>query len=227
MHSKIREQLFELSDEKYQRFQRKLCPDTDNIIGVRIPSLRKLAKEIAKGDWREYLKVAEDEYYEEAMLQGMVIGYSKADITEMLNYIQDFIPKINNWAVCDSFCSGLKYTKKNKDTLWEIIKTYLHSKKEFEIRFAVVMLLGYYIEEKYIDKVLLLLDKVKHEGYYVKMAVAWTISICYIKFPGQTMKYLNTNSLDNFTYNKSLQKITESLRVDKETKVLIKGMKRK
>lgn len=227
MHSKIREQLFELSDEKYQRFQRKLCPDTDNIIGVRIPSLRKLAKEIAKGDWREYLKVAEDEYYEEAMLQGMVIGYSKADITEMLNYIQDFIPKINNWAVCDSFCSGLKYTKKNKDTLWEIINTYLHSKKEFEIRFAVVMLLGYYIEEKYIDKVLLLLDKVKHEGYYVKMAVAWTISICYIKFPGQTMKYLNTNSLDNFTYNKSLQKITESLRVDKETKVLIKGMKRK
>jgi len=223
----IREQLFELSDEEYQRFHSKLCPDTDNIIGVRLPLLRNLAKEIAKGDWREYLKSAQGDYNEEIMLQGIVIGYAKSDISEMLKHIQHFIPKINNWAVCDSFCNGLKYTKKNMNTVWEFINPYLNSKKEFEIRFGIIMLIGYYINGEYIDRVLQLLDKVKHEGYYVKMAVAWAVSICYVKFPEKTMGYLKNNSLDNFTYNKALQKIIESLRVDKETKIIIKGMKRK
>lgn len=227
MEKTIREQIFELADEEYQKFQSKLCPGIDNIIGVRIPLLRKLAKEIAKGDWREYMKYAQDEYYEEVMLQGMVLGYVKTDIEEVLSYITDFVPKIDNWSVCDSFCIGLKFTKTNMERVWEYIQPYLSSKQEFELRFGIVMLLDFFIQEDYIDRVLILLDEVKHEAYYVKMAVAWAISICYIKFPQKTMKYLNNNTLDDFTYNKGLQKITESLRVDEETKQLIKSMKRK
>lgn len=227
MKKTIREQIFELADEEYQKFQSKLCPGIDNIVGVRIPLLRKLAKEIAKGNWREYMKYAQDEYYEEVMLQGMVLGYVKADIEEVLSYITDFVPKIDNWSVCDSFCVGLKFTKTNMERVWDYIQPYLESKQEFEMRFGIVMLLDFYIEEDYIDRVLILLDEVKHEAYYVKMAVAWAISICYIKFPEKAMKYLNNNTLDDFTYNKGLQKITESLRVDKETKQLIKSMKRK
>jgi 3-methyladenine DNA glycosylase AlkD len=223
----IREQIFELADEDYKNFQSKLCPGIDNIIGVRLPLLRKLAKEIAKGNWREYIKTSKSEYYEEVMLQGMVIGYIKSDIDEVLSYVTDFVPKIDNWAICDSFCIGLKFTKTNMERVWDYIGQYLSSKQEFEMRFGIVMLLNFYIEEEYIDKVLILLDKAKHEGYYVKMAVAWAISICYIKFPEETMKYLNNNTLDDFTYNKALQKITESLRIDKETKILIRSMKRK
>lgn len=227
MEIKIRKQIFELADEEYKKFHSKLCPYNDNIIGVRLPLLRKLAKDLAKGNWREYIKSAQNEYYEEVMLQGIVLGYVKTDVEEILNYVTDFVPKIDNWAVCDSFCNGLKFTRRNKVRVFEFLQTYLKSKQEFEMRFGVVMLLDFYIEENYIDRVLELLDKSKHEGYYVKMAVAWAISICYVKFPEKTMKYLKNNSLDNFTYNKAIQKITESLRVDKETKVLIRSMKRK
>ena len=109
----IRKKIFELADDEYKKFQENLCPDNDNIVGVRLPLLRDLAREIAKGDWRTYIKTAQDEYYEEIMLQGMVIGCVRTDVEERLRYITNFVPKIDNWGVCDSFCSGLKFTKSN------------------------------------------------------------------------------------------------------------------
>jgi 3-methyladenine DNA glycosylase AlkD len=214
-------------DEEYQKFASALIPNVNNVVGVRLPELRKLAKKIAKGDWRAYLEHAQSEYFEEIMLQGMVIGYVKADIDEALQYVAKFVPKIDNWSVCDSFCVGLKFTKMNMEQVWDFLQPYLSSENEYDIRFGVVMLLNFYIEEEYISRVLQLLDNAKHEGYYVKMAVAWAVSICYIKLPEFTMTYLNSNSLDNFTYNKALQKITESYRVDPETKKMIRSLKRK
>ncbi|MVX65584.1 DNA alkylation repair protein [Clostridium chromiireducens] len=227
MDKTIREKIFELSDSEFQKFQSKLCPNTDNIIGVRLPLLRKLAKEIAKNDWRNFLHDCPNDYFEEIMLQGMVIGYLRADIEEILNHINSFVPKIDNWSVCDSFCIGLKFTKSNMKQVLEFLKIYLNSKKEFELRFGIVMLLDFYIVDEYIDQVLIILDQIKHDGYYVKMAIAWALSICYIKYPDKTIIYLKNNDLDDFTYNKALQKITESFRVDKETKSIIRSMKRK
>lgn len=222
----IREQLFVLAEEEYRIFTSRLLPGTKNILGVRLPVLRKIAKEIAKEDWRNFLKDRTNEYFEETMLQGMVIGYGKASIEEILGYVTDFVPKIDNWSVCDSFCNGLKITKKNKEKVWEFLKPYFSSNKEFHVRFGVVMLLHYYIDDEYIDRVLDTLDKIKHEGYYAKMAVAWAVSACYIKMPEPTLAFLRNNHLDDFTYNKSLQKITESLKIDKETKVYLRTMKR-
>lgn len=227
MDKTVRERLFELVDEEYRQFHSSLLPGTNNILGVRLPRLRELAKELAKGDWRAYLASAQDEYYEEVMLQGLVIGYAKAGIEEILSYVSAFAPKINNWGVCDSFCSSLKITKQHMARVWQALQPYLLSQKEFELRFGIVMLLDFYIDDEYIDQVLTLLDGAKHEAYYVKMAVAWAISICFIKYPAKTMTYLQNNTLDDFTYNKALQKITESFRVDKETKALIRSMKRK
>ena len=222
----IREKILELADEKYKEFHSGLCPNTNNIVGVRVPVLRNYAKELTKKDFREYLKNAKDEYYEEVMLQGMVIGLAKMELEERLEYITNFVPKIDNWAVCDVSCAGFKFAKKYQSEVWEFLKPYLESDKEFEIRFGVVMLLDFYITEEYIDKVLEILNKIQHEGYYVKMAVAWAISICYIKFPIETMKLLQENKLDDFTYNKALQKIIESYRVSEEEKKTIKAMKR-
>ncbi|MGE6256311.1 DNA alkylation repair protein [Heyndrickxia sporothermodurans] len=227
MENIIRKQIFELIDTDYQQFSAALIPTINNVLGVRLPELRKIAKKIVKGDWRAYLETAKDEYFEEVMLQGMVIGYVKTDIEELLFYVASFVPKIDNWSVCDSFCTGLKSTKENKERVWEFLQPYLSSKKEYEIRFGVVMLLDFYIENEYIERVLNLLDRVKHEGFYAKMAVAWAVSICYVKLPDSTMEYLRNNTLDDFTYNKALQKITESNRVDKETKSLIRSMKRR
>ncbi len=223
----IREQLMRLAEEDYQKFSSKLLPNIDTILGVRLPQLRKMAKQIARVDWRTYLNTAENDYFEEIMLQGMVIGYAPCEVEERLSYISSFVPKIDNWSVCDSFCTGLKFTVENRDRVWDFLQIYFRSVQEYELRFAMVMLLSYYIDEKYINRVLDVFDAVKHEGYYAKMAVAWAISICYIKLPKQTMPYLKQNTLDDFTYNKALQKITESYRIDKETKEIIRDMKRK
>lgn len=223
---KIREELINLSEEDYRDFSSKLLPGINNILGVRLPALRKIAKSIAKEDWKNYLDNVRDDYFEEVMLQGMVIGYiNNTDIDEIISLIRKYVPKINNWSVCDSFCNGLKITNKNKEKMWNFIEEYLSSNYEFEVRFAVVMLLNFYVEEDYVELVLSNLDKIKHDGYYVKMAVAWAISICYVKFSETTLNYLKENNLDYFTYNKSLQKICESLKVSKEEKNIIRGMK--
>ncbi|WP_027399443.1 DNA alkylation repair protein [Anaerovorax odorimutans] len=230
MKNKIRKKLTELVDEKYKKFHSGLIPGINNLLGVRIPDQRKIAKEMVKGDWKIYLDKNlidyKDEYYEEIMIQGLIIGNAKMTIGEMLKYTADFIPKINNWGICDSFCSSLKKTKKHRKEVWEFLQPYLKSNKIFEIRFGVVMLLDYYIVDDYIDQVLITLDIIKNDGYYVKMAVAWALSVCYVKYPEKTIIYLNNNNLDDFTYNKALQKIIESLRVDKDSKDLIRSMKR-
>ena len=223
----IREQILAKVDSDYQQFSASLLPTITNILGVRIPALRIMAKQIVKDDWRIYLQQADHEYFEEVMLQGMVIGYAQMDIEERLQYMTDFVPKIDNWSVCDRFCGGLKFTSTHQQPVWEFILPYLSSEHEYEVRFAVVMLLTYYVDEYYIQDVLRHLDRVQHEGYYVKMAVAWAISICYIHIPEPTMHYLQHNQLDRFTYNKALQKITESYRIDPETKHHIRSMRRK
>lgn len=227
MNKEIEKRIFELADEKYKEFHSGLCPNTKNIIGVRVPVLRNYAKEIAKGDFRTYLDNAKNEYYEEIMLQGMVIGLSKMDVEERLNYIKKFVPQIDNWAICDVFCAGLKFVNKNKEEVWKFLKTYKNSKEEFELRFFIVMLLEFYITDNYINQVINILDTIKHEGYYVKMGIAWTISVAYIKYPKITMEYLKNNTLDDFTYNKALQKIVESYRVSEVDKEVIRSMKRK
>jgi len=224
----IRQQLFELAEDEYKQFSSSLLPGIDDLLGVRLPALRKIAKQIAKKDWRSYLENADEMYFEEIMLQGMVLGYvNDDDIEDVLGYIVDFIPKINNWSVCDSFCVGLKMTNKNKERIWDFLQPYLSSDKEFEVRFGIVMLIDFYIDDDYIKLVIEKLDSIRHDGYYVKMAVAWAISICYIKFEELTLDYLKNNNLNDFTYNKSLQKICESLKVNKNSKAFIRGMKRK
>jgi len=216
-----------MADEKYRKFHSSLCPGIDNIIGIRVPILRDYAKKLARGDFKEYLETAGDKYYEEIMLQGMVICLAKMSLEERLKYTKVFVPKINNWAVCDVFSGGLKIKNNELSTLWDFIMPYLKSDKEFELRFAVDVMLDYYINSEYIDRVIMELDKIKSSQYYVQMAVAWTISVCFVKFQDVTMKYLINNHLSDFTYNKAIQKIIESNRVDKEMKSYLRAMKRK
>lgn len=228
MENKIREKLFELADEKYRQFHSGLCPGVDNIIGVRVPILRNYAKELLKeNNLSQLIKEINDKYYEEIMLKGILIGLSKKEnLNTILNYIREFIPKIDNWAVCDVFCAGLKITNKYKKEMWEFIQTYLKSEKEFEIRFGVVMILDYYIDEDYLDKDFMIFDSITSEDYYAQMAVAWTVSICLIKFYDETINYLRRSKLDIFTFNKALQKAVESYRINDEQKEFLKNMKR-
>lgn len=223
---KIKEQLFEKQDLKYKEFHSSLCPNVDKIIGVRVPELRKMAKQIALQDYAKFLKQAQDEYYEELLLQGLVIGYSKISIEETFKYLQKFVPKINSWAVCDTICSNLKITKKYMKEMWDFLEQYINSKNEYEIRFALVMYLNYYLTEEYIDLILKKIDIITNNEYYVQMAIAWLLSFAYIKQKDKTEKYLSKNNLDKFTQNKSIQKICESYRVSDNDKKRLKKLKR-
>ena len=223
----IRKKLKELSEKDYQKFSASLLPNIDNVLGVRLPILRKLAKEILKDkDCEKFLKSTKFKYMEEYMLQGMVIGLLKKPIDDVLLYVKNFIPSIDNWSVCDSFCCGFKITNDNLDTVFDFLQPYFKSKNEYEIRFAYVMLLNYYLQDEYIDRVFKLVDEFDDDRYYSRMAVAWLVSIAYIKYPNKTEKYLKKSKLDTWTYNKSIQKICESLKADKTTKEKLKLLKK-
>lgn len=214
-------------DEKYKEFSSSLIPECNELIVVRLPILRSFAKEISKeNNIKDYLSNANSNYFEEIMLQGLVIGYCNLNIVKVIKLCKNFVPKIDNWSVCDSFCNSLKISKKHPDKMFKYIKSYIKSNKTFEIRFLIVMLLNYYLTEEYLNEIFNIIEKVKKEDYYVKMSIAWLISVCYIKYPKDTINYLNNCNFDKYTYNKSLQKILESYRVCDEDKKIIKLMKK-
>ena len=227
MGNKINDHIFAMQDVKYKEFHGSLCTDMDNVIGVRSPKLREYAKELYKCNNLKDIKIV-DKYYEELVIQGMLIGFqTKAPIKEVIKQVEEFIPKINSWAVCDTFCAGLKITKKYQTEMFKVIKEYLKSTQEYQVRFAIVMLLNYYINDQYIDQVLQILDNVKLDKYYVQMANAWAISICLIKYYNKTLDFLNTTKIDDFTYNKGIQKAIESYRITNEQKEYLRTLKRR
>lgn len=225
-NKEIKQFIIENKDEKYKEFSAKLIPGCNNIYGVRIPVLRKLAKQIAKEDSKGYLDNAVDDSFEEIMLQGMVIGYSKLSSEETLAYVTKFIPKINDWSINDSFCNSFTFAKKNQELFWDFLMGYKYSDSEFEQRVVAVMLLSHYINEDYIEKVLSVYDELKHPGYYRMMGVAWGLQAAYVKFPEITHKYLLHNNLDDVTFNKAIQKLIESYKLTNEQKNVLRGLKR-
>ena len=177
MKQQIKQQIMSLADQKYKEFHKNLCPTTKEIIGVRIPILRNYAKDLLKqNDTQTLLNNIDDQYYEEIMLQGMIIGLSKEkNIETICKQITTFIPKIDNWAICDTFCAGLKITKKHKQEMWNFIQKYVTSKEEFKTRFGIVMILDYYVEKQYLQEIFHIFENVKSDKYYVQMALAWAI----------------------------------------------------
>ncbi len=223
----LRTELYKLSDEKYKKFHSGLCPNVKNIIGVRIPKLREIAKTISKEKPIEFLDTYKCEFYEEKMIYGLVIGYMKENLKTRLKYLDKFVPIIDNWAICDCSCSTYKFTNKNLEKMWEYLQKYVSSQNEFEVRFFCIMLMDYYLTDKYIDKVLEIYNKIKLDKYYVKMGIAWGISVAFVKYETKVRKFLENNNLDDFTHNKSIQKIIESYRVNEETKNELRKLKRK
>ena len=221
----LREKLYEIADEEYRKFHSGLCPNVENIIGVRLPKLREIAKKIAKDNPIQFLEQYKCELYEEKMVYGLVIGYMKENFSTRLKYLDKFVPMIDNWAVCDCCASTYKFTSKNLKEMFEYIQKYVVSKNEFEVRFACIMLMDYYLIDEYIDRVFKIFNEIKLDKYYVQMGIAWAISVAFVKYEKKTRKFLENNSLDKFTFNKALQKIIESNRVSKDVKVEMREMK--
>jgi 3-methyladenine DNA glycosylase AlkD len=224
----IRKRFLANAETKYQIFsERTVVPKDHNVIGIRTPIVRKYAKEICAGDWRSYLNEIKDEYSEDLMLRGFIIAQAKTDEDERSRLTNEFVPNIDNWAVCDSFASSLKVNKRNMTSVWNMILPLIKTEEEFQVRFTIAMMLFHFVNEEYIGKIIQYMDTIKNDLYYVKMAVAWCLSTCFIKFQNETMTYLKNNTLDTFTFNKTLSKITDSLRVGDKMKDTIKQMRRK
>ena len=215
-YNKFIEYLFSLKDDEYKKFNQKIVK-TDNIIGIRLPILKNIAKIIAKNDYLSFIKNNKHQYSEEIMLHGLVITYLKIDFNESIKLFDEYIKYIDSWATCDSVVMNYKIVSKNLDICLIKIKEYLKSDKPFIKRVGIVLLF-YYLNDDYIDEVLKLINSVKSDDYYVKMANAWLISICLVKYYDKTVKFLKSCQLDDWTYNKALQKAIESYRIkDKDT----------
>lgn len=230
--NEIIKELICLKDEKYKEFNKKLCPDTNlEMLGIRVPVLRKFAQKIANSneyDWKSFVENRNIKFFEEVQLQGFIIGYKKMPFDVRIKFIENFISRMDSWAITDTFIPTLKIKKENLEDYWNFILKYINSSKEFEVRFAIVSMLDYFIIDDYVDEVIKILNNVSHEGYYVKMAIAWTLAEVGIKYNDKAMMLLKgENNLDKFTYNKTLQKMIESFRIDKEQKDVLRKMKRK
>lgn len=147
-------------------------------------------------------------------------------LQEQFELIRQYVSAIDNWSLCDSFCASLKFAGEYRSETWEFVQPFLRSDEEYAVRFGLVMIINYFITEEYVERLYGIFDGIAHEGYYVKMAAAWAVSVCYVKFPDATRHYLEENSLDDFTYNKALQKIVESRCVSDEVRMQMRKMKR-
>lgn len=226
MMSRVYKTLLSMAEPKYRDFSSSLLPGVDNLLGVRLPRLRKIAAEIALGeDWRDFL-AEPGETFEETMLRGMVLGRAKAPIEEILSLTREFLPQIDNWSVCDSTCAGYLHAKRCPGEVFAFAVSCLDSPVEFTVRFGVVVLLDHFVSEPYIDRVLAALRAVSHEGYYAAMAVAWALSVCYVRFPESTLPVLEQGTLSLFTHNKTIQKIIESHRVSAQDKARLRLLRR-
>lgn len=263
MRDEIRRQLVERAETKYRDFSSSLIPKSKPLLGVRLPVLRKLAKDVIKNmDWKReiesYEGQYEDIYFEEVMLRGMIIGYGtrKEEAEEALQLLKNFIPHIDNWSVCDSFCNSFTFAAENRELVWEFLQPYLLSEKEFEVRTALIVLLNQYLKYDkngkkqsrkrvismedvemdtknenycvypYLERILVTLNR-EYKGYYAQMAAAWTMAEAFVTFPHETMQILlHDCKMDQWTYNKALQKICESRNPDSEVKSVIKAMRK-
>ncbi len=219
--------LLSLEDIKYKVFTRNLIPGKNNIIGIRIPILKKIAKDISKGDYISFLQYNKDSYYEETLVYGFVIGYMKDVNLVVDDYLDRFVNKIDNWATCDLFVSNLHIVLKNRDLFFNYIVNCFETKENNWIfRFGYVMLLNYYILDDYLDYIFKICNFYQGDFYYVNMAIAWLISLCYIKYPDKTLCFIKDNKLNKFTLNKCISKICDSKRVSLEEKKMLKAYKK-
>lgn len=227
MINRIINKLNELRDIKYRDFSSSLNPTALPIIGVRIPDLRKIAKEIVNENPKYFLDNNPMSCFELVSLHAMVIGYMKEDIDIVLKYLETFIPMINDWSVNDTLCQTFKIAKKHQEKVWDFLSNYYNTNSEFELRVVVVMMLCHFINDKYVNLVIDFIDQTKNNGYYYKMGCAWCLQVIMVKYPQICLDYLYNNNLDDWIFNKAIQKMIESYRVSDDMKEVIRKLKRK
>lgn len=221
----LREHLLELEDVGYREFHLRTCPQAQHVIGVRMPEQRKLAKQIVRSDYWQFLDGFEPHYYEEVLITGIVIATAPMGLSERLDYVAWFVPLINNWAICDCFCASFKFQAEDLPAVWDFVTQYASNDAEYALRFMFVMILDHFLRPEYLNRIFTLLDRVQSSAHYVEMAKAWLVAELFTKFRDETLDYLLHDQLSQFAHNKAIQKACESYRVSEADKQTLRGMK--
>ena len=193
------------------------------IKGVKVPKLREIAKEFIK--YNDFLENITLDNFETISVACYYIGYTTKDVSTLKNKLDFILPYIDNWAICDTFVGSLKILKKYSNECMPIILNYLDSKNDFTVRFAIVCLLDYYINDDRIDTLFESIVKLQNRNYYIDMAIAWFVSVAFIKCRDKTLQLLQSKTLAKEVQNKSISKICDSYRVSKEDKEIIKKLR--
>lgn len=214
----FRDLLMPYIEEDFREFTKRTIPCETEILGVRIPTIRKIAKSIPKEDFQEFLEAPTDSL-EEVLARGFLIA--RLPYEEMLEYFDSQIELVDNWAAVDTFCASLRKSIKGHEAnfLEKKVEPLLSSKKEYVARTGIVCLLDFYVQADYLQQDFVFIQQLgDRQKYYVKMALAWLIAECCTKFPSETLEFMKDAAIDKWTLNKSISKICDSYRVSGEMK---------
>lgn len=222
-----------LSDASYKAFNdRILNAPSVPTLGIRVPELRKLAREAAAEEgenWLDEMILSKGAFtfQEEHMVFGMAAGYRKCSKEKHAELLDVWVPGIISWADCDCGTSTLQWMKKDQEFWFSYLMKWLKSGREFEVRFGVIALMDYFLNDWYIDEVLRIYTEIEMDDYYVRMGIAWAIATAYVKYPQKIIEILKKEKLDVWTHNKAIQKCRESRRVSAEDKETLSILKRR
>ena len=222
---KIINALFEMRDEKFRDFTSKLIPNIDKelIIGVRVPDIRRLAKSLSEEERKKFISGLPHKYHEENLLHGVMLQLIKNDIGEVITETEKFLPYIDNWAVCD--ISQSKLLERYPDVVFGKVSEWAKSEKTYTVRFAIDVLLQFFLDENFTPEVFALAKSIVSDEYYVNMALAWFWSFALIKRYEETLPIIESERLPEFVHNKAIQKARESYRISDERKQYLNTLK--
>ena len=225
MPKDVASQLAELAqgNETYAAFNKRIVNTKMPVIGVRVPDLRRLARELASGmsaaDISKLLLKAQNESFGYVLLCGLLITHARLDDQMAINLTKQYLPHVDSWAHIDVFVE--KKRRFAGEVWWDFALECLLSEAEFTVRYGVIALMTNFLDEARIDQVFAALRRIKHDGYYVKMALAWLYATTAVHFFELTLAELENGHIDAWTRNKAYQKIRESRRFTPEQQAVI------
>ena len=210
-------------NESYAAFNKRIVNTKMPVIGVRVPDLRRLARELAPNmsaaDISKLLLKAQNESFDYVLLCGLLITHARLDDQTAIDLTKQYLPHVDSWAHIDVF---VEKKRRFAGEVWrDFALECLQSKAEFTVRYGVISLMTNFLDEAHIDQVFAVLRNVKHDGYYVKMALAWLYATAAVHFFELTLAELENEHIDTWTRNKAYQKMRESQRFTPEQQAVI------
>ncbi len=224
----LRKKLFDMHDAGYRDFQSGLIPTVpkEDMIGVRTPALRQLAREIQNDNefTDSFLSDLPHRYFEENQLHAFIVS-SVRDTERCISLLESFLPYVNNWATCDQMKPAA--AKRHKTDFLSYILRWLKSDSVYTVRFAILMLMDHFLEDDFSPEYPKLISEIKREDYYIRMMAAWYFATGLAKQYDSILPFFQNNALDVWTHNKAIQKAVESRRITAAQKEYLRNLKRK